>query len=206
MKVVKQENEFGLNIVVGDKSKYLAFTFAGNGDLYWSIHTRDNVNKSIVIDKENYELYRLFDQLFVDMDNVNIFNNSPFGGDRNTYIKYNISNYNNLYDRDNKVITWYSDEVNDCVSNILKIRKEEESFRVDFYTQEDKKGYDRDFKNSNYIPIRFRNSGSKYEPFNMMFMRMYNKMYRLDDVKDDNHQVHMEEYLYNNKKKVRKAI
>ncbi len=33
------------------------------------------------------------------------------------------------------------------------------------------------------IGIRFRNSGSRYEPFNVIFMRMFQNLQNVDDVK-----------------------
>ena len=48
--------------------------------------------------------------------------------------------------------------------------------------------------------IRFRNSGSRYMPFNAVFMRMFREMQNIDDVNDYGHQMHMEEYLYEKNK------
>ena len=45
--------------------------------------------------------------------------------------------------------------------------------------------------------IRISNSGSRYEPFNTVFMSMYKKLKEYDF---NNHQIHIEEYLYNKKK------
>ena len=81
-----------------------------------------------------------------------------------------------LFDKENNTITWYSDETNHEVANILKIKKENESFELEFYIQPYIEGYDRDFNSLYHIPIRFRNSGSSYDPFNIVFMRMYEKV------------------------------
>jgi len=219
MKVIKEKSEFGLNIILEDSGKYLAFTFGGNGDLYWSIRSeRENENYDyFVITKENYAIYSLFEQLFFDVENINIFDEEdiPFYIDseeeRREYLKkskkrqeetkvrcrlFNQSNYNELFDN-NQTITWYSDETAHEVANILRIKKEEDIFKLEFYTQPYKEGYDMDFHISNYIPIRFRNSGSSYNPFNIIFMQMYNSMKEIDDTHDFGHQVHIEEYLYN---------
>ena len=48
--------------------------------------------------------------------------------------------------------------------------------------------------------IRISNSGSRYEPFNTVFMSMYKKLKEYDF---NNHQIHIEEYLYS-KKKIKK--
>ena len=58
--------------------------------------------------------------------------------------------------------------------------------------------------NSCYFPtysVRIRNSGSRYEPFNIPFMSMYEK---LKQCSNDYHQIHIEEYLYQKRRVKRK--
>lgn len=224
MKVIKKNDEFGLNVFFLENGKYINFCFGGNGDLYWTIHNKnvdlnsDYNYESFVITKENYLVYRLFEQLYHDIENIEIFDfedDVPFYieddkekleylenrrkqvlEDKMRYRLYNYSNYNELFDVNSKTITWYSDETAHDVSNILKIKKEGNTFKIEFYTQQYIEGYDKDFHNPGYIPIRFRNSGSSYAPFNVIFMRMYNNMQNIDDVNDIGHQIHIEEYLY----------
>ena len=202
MKLLKQKSEFGLDIFLKEKKKYLSITYMGNLDLYWSIYS-ENVNKDneFIITKENYKVYELFKQLFNDIKEVNIFDKEE--KDKEMYRKYNKSNYNELYNESTNTITWYSDETAHEVSNILKIQKDNQDFKIRFYTQPYIDEYDRDFHSIHHIPIRFRNSGSRYEPFNVVFMRMYNIMKEIDDVNDYGHQIHIEEYLYG-KNKIKK--
>ena len=198
MKLTKQETEFGLDIILEDDNKKFMIYFAGNLDLDWIIRSEeDSYKQSFIITKENYDLYNLFDELYNDIENINIY-------DEEKGKLCSRSNYNELFDKENKTITWYSDETAHEVANILTIKKDNESFKLDFYIQPHKKEYDRDFNSPNYIPIRFRNSGSSYDPFNMLFMKMYNEMKEIDDVNDYGHQIHMEEYLYNKVKKLTK--
>lgn len=223
MKVIKQENEFGLIISFKELDKQFDVSFSGNGDLYWTIYS-ENVNddNNFIITKENYEVYRLFEELFDDIENIKIFDDKEYitfylkteeekqeyiknqkdeiEYEKNKYRLFNLSNYNELFDKENNTITWYSDETNHEVANILKIRKENESFELEFYIQPYIEEYDRDFNSLYHIPIRFRNSGSSYDPFNIVFMRMYEKMKQVDHVNDYGHQIHIEEYLYNQNK------
>ena len=74
--------------------------------------------------------------------------------------------------------------------------KAKDHFVIVFNIQEYIEGYDRDFASLYYIPIRFRNSGSRYDPFNIIFMRMYEKLKKINDVNEYGHQIHIEEYLY----------
>ena len=222
MQVIKHENEFGLIISFQELDKQFDASFGGNGDLYWTIHSKNtNDDNNFIITKENYEVYRLFEELFDDIENIMIFDEEYIPSyleteeEKQEYIKnqkdeieyekkkyrlFNHSNYNELFDKENNTITWYSDETNHEVANILKIKKEKELFKLEFYIQPYIEGYDRDFNSLYHIPIRFRNSGSSYDPFNMVFMRMYRKMQQIEDVNDYGHQIHLEEYLFNQNK------
>lgn len=224
MKVIKQKSEFGLNIFLHEEERYIGFTFGGNGDLYWSIHSRREVENEeynhdyFIITKENYAIYNLFEQLFFDIENINVFDEEdiPFyiesEEEKQEYLRsrkkeneelkmryrlFNHSNYNELYDDSSRTITWYSDEAAHEVANILKIKRDDDVFKIEFYIQPYVEDYDEDFHSLGYIPIRFRNSGSSYDPFNLIFMKMYNNMQEIDDVNDIGHQIHIEEYLYN---------
>ena len=220
MKVVKQKNEDGVRIFLQEDNKYLSFVFGGNGDLYWSIHSKDGDN-NFTIAKENYGIYELFEELFYDIENINIFKDYydslylEVDENHDEYLKmyeeeieekkkryklFNYANYNELFDQKNGIITWYSDETAHKVANYLKIKKEKDIFNIEFYTQPHIDGYDEDFHSSNYVSIRFRNSGSSYNPFNILFMKMYNNLKEVDDVNDYGHQIHIEEYLYNQKR------
>ena len=206
MKVVKQESEFGLDTFFKEEKKYLAITYMGNLDLYWSIHSVDvNKDNEFIITNENYEVYKLFNQLFNDIRNINIFNKEESDEHKEMYRLYSKSNYNELYNENTNTITWYSDETAREVANILKIKKEDGTFKIQFYIQPHISEYGKDFHSLHYIPIRFRNSGSRYDPFNVVFMRMYSNMKEIDDVNDYGHQIHIEEYLYD-KNKVKKLI
>ena len=44
--------------------------------------------------------------------------------------------------------------------------------------------------------VRISNSGSRHNPYNILFMDMYNK---LKEYEPNSHQIHLEEYLYNQK-------
>ena len=218
MKVIKYENEFGLIISFQELDKQLDISFGGNGDLYWTIHSKnENDNHDFIITKENYGIYRLFEELFDDIENIKIFEEDiPFyleteegkqeyinnykdkiEKEKNKYRLYNQSNYNELFNKENNIITWYSDETNHEVANILKIKKEKETFKLEFFIQSFVEEYNKDFNSLYHIPIRFRNSGSSYDPFNVVFMKMYQGMKKIDDINDCGHQIHIEEFLYN---------
>ena len=205
---------------------YLMITFGGNLDLYWTIHDHNEseynkpATKRFTITKENYGVFHLFDKLFQDIDSLDVYDEEeeefiPFCFDteeekreffreqrerreeeKETYRKYNKSHYNDLYDKEHQTIEWYSDETAMPVANSVKIQRTPETFELTFSTQKHKEGYDRDFGTAYTIPIRFRNSGSRYDPLNIFFMKMYKALKDVDDVKDEGHQIHMDEYLF----------
>lgn len=234
MKVIKVKDKdqslFIISLTEGDKC--VRFLFGGNGDLYWSFNARidDKIDdktyekiamsgdKYFIITKENYAVYSLFEQLFLDIENISFAEEEmpvyfeseeqereylkerekEIEYQKRKYREFNCSNYNELYDDESKTITWYSDETAHEVANILKIKKNEDSFRIEFYIQPYVDGYDRELNYRNCVSIRFRNSGSRYKPFNISFMKMFNAMQEIDDVNDIGHQMHIEEYLYDN--------
>lgn len=230
MKVVLNNSEYNtkdINLIDGDK-KIIIF-FGGTGDLYWVLRN-SNCDKDLeytfddfVITKENYQLYYLFEKLFDDIKNINIFNRDidefPFyvetdedkieylkslEEEKESYRKYNMSHYKDLYDGENNTITWVSDETAYEVGNILRIKKIDEEFILEFATQPYIEGYEREGSYIGSIGIRFRNSGSRYDPFNIIFMRMFQELQLIDDVNDNNHQIHIEEYLYSKKLELKK--
>ena len=178
--------------------------------MYWCIRSNkrtiedDPKMDSFTITKENFKIYSLFDELYNNIKEINIFDD--FSENKDIYRLCNYANYQELFDEENKTITWYSDETAHEVANYLKIKKEDDSFKISFYIQEYKEGYDRDFNTINYIPVRIRNSGSRYAPFNIIFMKMYQKLKEVDDVNEYGHQIHMEEYLYNEEKVLKKRL
>lgn len=180
-------SEFGKVIILDEKEQKMIISFGGNDDLYWTFSSSkepEMIEKcEIKITKENYMLYSLFQKLLDDIKNINIFD-----GDveldtetKEKYILYNYSNYQELYSSDDNTVTWYSDETNHEVANYLTITEERDSFIVRFFRQPYIEGFLEDFGYEACIPVRFRNSGSRYYPFNVIFMKMYNNMQCLDN-------------------------
>lgn len=92
----------------------------------------------------------------------------------------------------NNVIDWHSDDfIYENASRVI-IKPVEDEYEIIFVKS--KKEYDDGMFMT--FSVRFRNSGSRYEPYNILFMDMYNK---LKEYNPNNHQIHLEEYLYNQK-------
>ena len=170
--------------------------FGGNLDLYWYYWPEENYKdwplaKTFTISKENYFIYQKLDELYKNIkeqkpyqskdenvstvfDSSKLINESP----RSQY------SYKNLFQ--NGIIKWYSDDAPLEEASMLEIKSQEDKYIITFHQGKE------DFGFPTYS-IRFRNSGSRYEPYNLAFMNMYNSLSEYDS---DYHQIHMEEYLY----------
>lgn len=222
MQVILKDSEYQTkDIYFIDGSKTLIIMFGGTGDLYWIINNI-NYNKNeefshdyFEITKENYQVYLLFEKLINDIKNVNIFGREeiefpPYAKtdedkeeylerlelDKKRYRIFNDAYYNDLFDEEANTITWVSDEIGFEIANKVQIKKAGDRFIINFFTQSYIEGYEREDNMLGIIGIRFRNSGSRYDPFNLIFMRMFNELQRVDDINDYGHQIHIEEYLY----------
>lgn len=211
---IKSNNENRYDYVMKQDNKILTLSFGGNLDLYWSIYNLENndsyekayeetLHETFLITKENYCIYSLFEELINDVIECNVFEpikeelliDKPdflYHGIKELYkletekIKRNYR-YAMLYDDES--ITWHSDEEPYEIANIVKITKLEDNVLLEF-TRPPLKLKDQMTNIKGNISIRFRNSGSRYQPFHVIFMRMYNK---LQDYDPDYHQVHIEE-------------
>lgn len=220
MNVKKRYNEGTktYDIILEKDQKKLKFIFGANGDLYWvliSEKLEDKKKDSFEITKENYEIYQYFDQLYHDIATCNLFEVADWKLEfcdteeekrkiQNEVQERNLSyqkreNYQKLFPKG--TITWHSDEEMYDHANIVRIKKQKEKYIVEFQEQEILPE-DRIYHIPGRKTIRFRNSGSMYDPFNIIFMRMFNNMQELDL---NYHQIHIEEYLYHkNKVKTKK--
>lgn len=202
VKLVKNDN-LTYDIKLIDGSKKLTIMYGGNGDLYWSLVNDDwegfyeGITDYFDITKENYEVYKSFEVLLLDIQTINISGEiTTFPGgveteeeqreyllkleaEKENYRKHNMANYNNLYSAKNNEVTWISDELAEEVANEVTISKHDEIIRLSFKTKPQVAGYDKNYFDFGMISIRFRNSGSRYRPFNLIFMRMFNELQNL---------------------------
>lgn len=201
------KTDFGYTINIYDSNKILTITFGGNLDLYWYSSSKEKKEvDTFEITKENYFLYSLFDILYNDIVNCNLFKVY----DEELSFVNSIKELQKIYNRKkelNKIfseyeeykrlyngeyICWYSDDDSIEDANYVKIIKDDDKYILEFFSN---------FKSNTLWlsnTIRFRNSGSRYMPFNMIFMEMYNSLCTSDY---DENQIHIEEYLYKKKKR-----
>lgn len=148
-----------------------------------------NITVFFDITKENYEIYLIFDSLYKDIISGNVFGiDSPYS-ECVDYTK--TDEYKNLVDKDFN-INWISDEGLSDVEDKLKISVvNNDTYRLTFSRNNTPIRYG--LKNTFGMSIRVRNSGSRYYPFNCVFMRMY---YNLQNIDLNYHQIHLEEIMY----------
>ena len=155
------------DIYIKNGNKVLSMTFAGTLDLYWAINksNTDSLKESIEIPKVDKDIYKLFDELYNNVQNCKIFEKP------NKFYKYVLSD-RNLFNEEANTIEWHSDETYFDSDDIVKIIKEKDKYKIEFTRPAE---YEDPFYlgSSKMIYIRFRNSGSYYHPFNTVFMKMF---------------------------------
>lgn len=139
---------------------------------------------SFSINKEE-RIYSYFDELISNIVHCRIYDLSDI--ELNLYstveqIEHktddNLKANNNLmvkqcYEKlvQNNTIIWYSDNIYDEKANKLEIVKEEDNITLTFTDNPDDSIFG--------FGIRICNSGSKYDPFNLCFMRLFNQLQSL---------------------------
>ena len=196
MDVIKKTDQ----VILTEDNKLLKIQLMNNGDLYWKIDdNKDSKIKLFEIKKKDYQVYELFEILYNDIKNKNIYN--IYNEINMCTSKEQIQKVYNSYEQEKNYIcdyedinsdlsiTWVSDNNYYNISNFVTILKEDDKFILIFNL--------RDYQSRNVI--RFSNSDSRYKPYNICFMKHFRNLYNLEINKN---QIHIDEYLY--LKKVKK--
>ena len=143
----KRKTDFGYTIEIFNDNKILTITFGGNLDLYWYLKGKEEKEvDTFEITKENYFLYSLFDTLYNDIVNCNVFKVSLSEKDfvyslkelQNLYRSkeylnkklLNSEEYKKLYN--GEYICWYSDDDPIEDANYVKIIIQEDKYILEF--------------------------------------------------------------------------
>lgn len=204
IKIDKKIIEDGYKFTITTEEGSFAIIFSGALDLAWKNNYSGSLleaesPKIFTITKENYYLYSLFEKLYEDVKNFNINkvddkeyeNIDDFEEEKkNVEERNNIIKANQIYEEKklfiNDSIEWHCDDFPYDEGGILKISAYEDKFIVSFEKSKNVEG----FKN---YSVRLRNSGSRYNPFNSLFMEMYRALIKYDP---EYHQIHLEEISY----------
>ena len=167
-------------------NKIFSMCFMGVGDLFWHINKSEpsSTEETFDIPVTEPEIYKLFDDLYKSISTANIFDNE---GDE--YLKRKLIE-RNLFDKTTRTIEWHSDATYFESDDVVKIIKQENNYHLEFTRPEE---YEDPYHwgSSRIIAIRFRNSGSYYDPFNVAFMSMFNSAQKLKE--RDSRDTHSEE-------------
>lgn len=175
------------DVFIRDGNKLLKIFYGANEDLYFDIFGCRNKGENGLYTatfsiKQHEEVYQYFEQLVksiigcevFDMLDIELefcnFDNDVTDGispvqKRNEELKTRQA-YKELVHGD--AIIWHSDNTYDESSNILQIEKDCEEIRLIFIDNPDDPSFG--------FGIRICNSGSKYDPFNICFMNLFNQL------------------------------
>lgn len=201
--------------------KELIISFQGNLDLYFSLINYDK-SPTFIIGKDNYKVYEIFDTLYHDVVNgITFYENNEEDINRIIFFsECNSENYHKELKRieerhleqqedsvefarrigliENESIIWRSDDYYPEVAPYFKIDKLENAYLITFNIPRVEREltleeiFELPKLKENFISVRLRNHGSRYNYFNIPFMKFYNTLMNLD--LNDN-QIYLEEYL-----------
>ena len=168
-------DENGKYLTLKQNNNVLMILFGSNLDLYFSpvmnrmeLFTSDK-HLEFEISKEDGFLYEAFMYLYekiihyIPLEEMDSKREREYQKLKDSYRKYPLVS--------NKVISWRSDEESADVASVLNISKTEDNqIKLEFIKNKP--------EDSLYLTyaVRFRNSGSTYDPFNLRFMELYNSL------------------------------
>lgn len=190
------DSEFGKYTIIHTEDGEFMIFYGGNLDIYLipSHKNYEELQIEYTITKENYYLFNAFNTLYeriINYDFSSIY-------DEASREKYKMVDQGRDYPlvKDNTV-NWYSDDDVIDEASMLEISKEDEdSIKLVFNKS---KSWE---LGRNTYSIRIRNCGSRYRPANYVFMELYNNLTYQN--KDYYPQIHMEEYIYSQKRVLKK--
>ena len=205
MEIEKQRLEYGSRVSLQSDRNSLSFTYGTNGDLSIAVNARRYVNEynydNFTITKKDGKVYQLFEKLYNDIKDINVYDEEEelvschdkrkkreqlaIIIERNEIKRRlcrenNYSNYQDLFDEDTEIITWHSDDDKYNNANILKIEKEKDAFTLEFLVQS-KNSIFNIFDSHISIPVIISGSDSRYQPFNSVFMNLYNELNQMEN-------------------------
>lgn len=156
--------------------------FMNVGDLFWSISKEnpDSLKEEFNIPKSESEIFELFEKLYSDVENARVLDEGNSKSNNN--FKRCLTD-RNFFNKETKTIEWHSDETYFDSDDVVKIIKQKDNYHLEF-TRPKKYEDPYHWDSPTMISIRFRNSGSYYSPFNIIFMRMFQKAQDLEERKN----------------------
>jgi len=175
------------DIFIRDGKKLLKIFYGANGDLYFDIFGSRNEDENGLCTatfniKAHEDVFPHFEQLVNSIIGCEVFDmvdielefcdfDNDVKDELNSVQKRNENlKTKQIYKRlvHNNTIIWYSDNIYDESANILQIERNCEEIKLTFIDNPDDPTFG--------FGIRICNSGSKYDPFNICFMNLFNQL------------------------------
>ena len=172
-------------------------------------HLNSPYQEKFIITKENYFIYQLFDELIQDIEDSRIYLPTTnelelefdfFGEENKESSEERCKRLNEEHKKyyrykllfEDGIICWHSDEHIFEDADRVKIYRSNDEIILEF-SRPPVKEEEYIYRITGRTGVRFRNAGSTYEPYNIIFMRMFQK---LQDYIPEYHQIHIEELEY----------
>lgn len=212
MIVGKTKSQLGLDCndieLQDENGKTLKILLGGNGNLYWRYNNNilDGYN-NFRITKQNMDIYKLFDNLYNDIAQCNIYKMEETDyklcdskeeirtlyqeKEKMNEILKSTKKYKKIFMFN--VVSWRSDNMDFNKANVVNIYKEKDEYILmfNFYNKEL-------YGNT----IEFDKNNSLYNLFNKLFINMFEELQKYDN---QYHQIHLEEIEYEKIKKLKKG-
>ncbi len=173
------------DILIRDGIKLLKIFYGGNGDLYFDIFgsrykDENGLNIGTFTIKQTEEIYPYFEQLINHIIDCKVFDISEIelALCDDDHVADEIAAVQKMNEKlkekeaykklvSNDAIVWYSDNIYDEKANVLRIEKEYEKIKLTFIDNPEDPAFG--------FGIRIDNSHSKYDPFHLCFMSLFNQ-------------------------------
>lgn len=169
------------DILIRDEKKLLKIFYGSNFDLYIDIFGERIIDENGYYNatfsiNQSQEVYQYFESLMDNIIKCKVFDASDIelgicdSNEQINELSKNSSVYNRLVQ--DSTIIWYSDNIYDEKANKLKIEKKDDKIILTFTDNPNDPAFG--------FGIRICNSGSKYTPFNLCFMNLFNQLQALN--------------------------
>jgi len=194
IKIIKEKSYVGtLDIRLEiNENVHLDIVYGNVGDVYWiydnltTLDVKDDPMYEVLkITKEDIDIYNIFNELYEDIINCRIYiprksilsNEYDKLEEQRCHIANEKLKNDSLYKKlvKDDVITWYSDEESEEITEILRISKREEIILIEFIRQSRIDGLGQT-RMPGWYSIRFRSSGSYYQPCDTVFWRHFDNL------------------------------
>lgn len=174
--IEKTERDYYIITFENENGKFI-IEFCGNLDLYWNYYPKNvklqDIDEAVFqIPKLEKVLYPIFLKLYRAIKYSRPFSNSiyDFEDNHKKLPSYHCSEKIGLYK--DGVVTWVSDDDDLEKGSKIQIEQTKKGILIRFI-----KGYP-EFGRPSFF-VRFRNSGSRYHPYNCAFMNQYQEFIKI---------------------------